>query len=380
VGQRVRISVPYLVNDKDRHGNWRVFVRRNGRKIRIRETKGTAEFLKAYREAVEKLSPAAPPKAGLARQPFPAFTLGWLGVKYFGSDEFQALNPKSQRNRRQVLESCFAETSISSDRRPMGFCPLALLTAQGVKQLRDLKKGLPGAANNRRKYLSSMFGWAIEQTPPLMKSNPARDVRRVKYATEGFHTWTPAEVAQFEAHHPIGTKARLALALLLYTGARRGDMVTLGKQHVRDGWLRFVPSKTAKQRKTLSEKPWLPVLARIVAQSPAGDLTFVVTEYGKPFTAAGFGGWFRERCDEAGLPHCSAHGLRKAGATLAAENGATVHELMAIFDWKTMAMAQKYIEQVNRKKLAGKAMGLLDSDRNENAKCPTENAATVPPK
>jgi hypothetical protein len=30
-----------------------------------------------------------------------------------------------------------------------------------VKRLRDLKKDLPGAANNRRKYLSAMFGWAV---------------------------------------------------------------------------------------------------------------------------------------------------------------------------------------------------------------------------
>jgi hypothetical protein len=82
-----------------------------------------------------------------------------------------------------------------------------------------------------------MFGWAIEQTPPLMKTNPARDVRRIKYETEGFHTWTPQEFEEFEARHPLGTKAHLALALLLYTGTRRGDMVTRGRQHVRDGWL-----------------------------------------------------------------------------------------------------------------------------------------------
>jgi integrase len=79
-------------------------------------------------------------------------------------------------------------------------------------------------------YLSSMFGWAIEQG--LMKANPARDVKRIKYETEGFHPWTEEELPQFESRHPLGTKAHLALALLLDTGTRRGDMVTLGKQHV----------------------------------------------------------------------------------------------------------------------------------------------------
>jgi integrase len=161
------------------------------------------------------------------------------------------------------------------------------------------------------------------------------DVERASYSTDGFHTWTVDEVRQFEERHPIGTKARLALALMLFTGARRGDVVTLGKQHVKDGFLRYIPRKTRHQRMTVSEKPVLPILADIIAKSPTGDLTFLVTKHCKPFTANGFGNWFRDRCDEAGLPQCSAHGLRKAGATIAAENGATDRQLMAMFDWTT---------------------------------------------
>jgi integrase len=52
-----------------------------------------------------------------------------------------------------------------------------------------------------------------------------------------------------------------------------------------------------------------------------------VTQYGRAFTVAGFGNRFRDRCHEAGLPHCTAHGLRKAGATIAAENGAIDRQL-----------------------------------------------------
>ena len=64
----------------------------------------------------------------------------------------------------------------------------------------------------------------------------------------GHHSWTPEEVARFELHHPIGSKARLAMALLLYTGQRRSDIVLFGKQHVRDGWLRFTQQKNRKRR------------------------------------------------------------------------------------------------------------------------------------
>jgi integrase len=269
------------------------------------------------------------------------------------------VDAKSQSTRRGILEACFQEPHKDDDPEPIGFCPLVHLAPRHVKRLRDLKKGLPGAANNRRKYLSAMFGWAVEQDPPLLKSNPARDVRRVKYVSSGFHTWTADEVQQFEERHPIGTKPRLALALLMFTGARRQDMVTLGKQHVRDGWLRFVPKKTLYKRNRISEKPWLPCLAEVVAASPCGDLTFLVTEYGKPFSDKGFGNWFRDRCDEAGLPHCTAHGLRKMGATRTAESGATTNQLMAIFDWDTPAQAKIYTDAADRKRMAGEAMPML---------------------
>jgi integrase len=157
-------------------------------------------------------------------------------------------------------------------------------------------------------------------------------------------------------------------------------MVTLGRQHVKGGWLRFIPRKTRYQRQRLSEKPLLPDLAQIIAASTTGDLTFLVTAYGKPFTAAGFGNWFRDRCNEAGLPHCTAHGLRKAGATLAAENGATVNQLMAIFDWDTPAQAKIYTDAADRKRMAGEAMWLLATDRTENEDCRTEGSDGVAPK
>jgi site-specific recombinase XerC len=102
----------------------------------------------------------------------------------------------------------------------MALCPLALLSSAHVKMLRDRKADKPDAANNRLKYLSSMFSWAVERDPPLLRSNPARDVKTKKYATEGFHSWTADEVQQFEEHHPIGSKPRLAFALMYYLGVR----------------------------------------------------------------------------------------------------------------------------------------------------------------
>jgi integrase len=353
----VRIDFPYLKEDTDRHGNVRIYVRRGGCKIRIREPKGSPGFARAYAEAVYALDHPGGARAGRGNEPAPAGTLGALAASYFASSRFKALDPKSQTTRWLVIEHCLREPRKPGSPSLMAACPLEYVTAAAVMMLMDRKADKPGAANNRKKYLSAMFGWAVRQGH--IKSNPARDAERASYATDGFHTWSVDEVQQFEARHPVGSKARLALALLLFTGSRRGDVVTFGRQHVKDGTLRFVPRKTRYKRMTPSEKPWLPMLAEIVEASPTGDLTFLVTEYGKPFTAAGFGGWFRDRCNEAGLPHCSAHGLRKAGAALAADGGATDRQLMAMFDWTTSSQANVYTAAANKKHLAREGSNIL---------------------
>ena len=85
-----------------------------------------------------------------------------------------------------------------------------------------------------------------------------------------------------------------------------------------------------------------------------------MNDLGRPFTDAGFGNKFRDWCDQTDLPHCSAHGLRKAGATVAANNGATAHQLMAIFGWDTLKEAEKYTTKADQQRLAQAAMHLLD--------------------
>src|SRR6516165_9858901 len=75
-----------------------------------------------------------------------------------------------------------------------------------------------------------MFRWARREGRIPLDSTAG--VIREKVKTTGYPTWSEAEIARFEAKHPIGSKARLAFALLLYTGQRRGDIVRLGRQHM----------------------------------------------------------------------------------------------------------------------------------------------------
>jgi integrase len=156
-----------------------------------------------------------------------------------------------------------------------------------VRLLRDRKKGKPGAASNRVKWLRAMFGWACEERSTWVKTNPAA-VKAADYERKTFHTWTREGFLQFETGHALGSKPRLAMSILAYTGMRRCDAVRLGPQHVKDGWITFTPQKI---KKTL-HLPLLDVLKNVLDVSPLGTKTYLETEYGVPFTAMGSAGGF----------------------------------------------------------------------------------------
>jgi integrase len=154
---------------------------------------------------------------------------------------------------------------------------------------------------------------------------------------------------KYEAHWPIGTKERVWLHLLLYTGLRRGDAVRLGRQHVRDG---VAVLRTEKSQSMVTVTiPILPILAAALAAGPCGELAFICGERGQPLTKESFGNLFRDACRAAGVDK-SAHGVRKIGATRAAENGATVSELEALFGWSGGGMASLYTRAVDRARLS----------------------------
>jgi integrase len=208
----------------------------------------------------------------------------------------------------------------------------------------------PGAANALRMALRVMMRHAIEIG--LRADDPTREVRAIRIRTGGHHSWTDDEIAQFERHHPIGSRARLALALLLYTGQRRGDVIRMGAQHIRNGALHIKQEKTGVELTI----PLHPALAAIIAAAPRHHLTFVTTRLGGPFQGSAFSRWFRNQCDNAGLPHCSAHGLRKAAARRLAEAGCTAHEIGAITGHASLTELVRYTRAVDQRRLAEAAM------------------------
>ena len=194
----------------------------------------------AASEIAEKQSAVTSPTAPAAEG-----TWRWLCIHYFRSLEFQQLDPDTQRARRRILESTCLEPWTQGSSKAFGSAPLTAMTSQALMVLRDRKAAKPEAARGRLKAMSRVFDWAMEAHVQGVTRNPARDVKYPKARAGGFHSWSPEEVARFEATHQVGTKARLAFALLMFTGQRKSDIVVFGPQHVSDGVLRFTQQKNA---------------------------------------------------------------------------------------------------------------------------------------
>jgi integrase len=353
------IRYRYVHEDRDRNGNVRrYFWRRPGRKVRMHDDPGTEAFARRYRELLDGPATATAPGADPLGRAEPD-TLRWLVERYVASPAFRRLDPESQRPRRLILEHCCREPIAPNRPERFGQFPLARIDTRALTVLRDRKSDLPGAANMRVKSLRALFRWAASDAARIMRHDPAKALGRLGAAGKATVAWSDADIAQFEARHPLGSRARLALAILIYTGMRRSDVVQFGRQHVRAGWISKPQYKGRNRHAQRIEIPMLAPLAEIIAASPTGDLAYLVTEYGQPFAIAGFGNWFRARCDEAGLAGRSAHGLRKAGATRAAEAGATAHQLMAMFGWRSLSEAELYTRAAERRRLAASGMALL---------------------
>jgi integrase len=291
-----------------------------------------------------------------------AGTVNALIVSYYTASSFKDLKA-TQANRCNILERF---------RNEFGDLPVKGLTRATLDRLMGARSNTPHAANNMVKVLRYLLDHAISQG--MIVINPAVGVRKYRSKSDGHHTWSEAEIAEFQKRHPLDTRAGLAMALMLYTGQRRSDAVKMGRQHMSqhrddDGVLMDYIAVKQEKTETPLDIPMHPELLAAVAALPMKNMTFLLTERGAPFSAAGFGNWFRERCDEAKLPHCSAHGLRKAAATRLANIGCTNEMIKAITGHRSDSALAPYTKAADQRRLATAAMKRLiaSSPREHNA-------------
>ncbi len=342
---------PFLHREITRHDKVVWFVRRgHGARIRLKADYDTKEFWAEYRDA---LSGSAPTRTRAAPK---TNTLAWAIDRYRRSSDWATLAPATRKQRENILK---AVETVSGDAK------LADISDDDIRDGREDRAATPHSANNFLKAMRGLFAWAVEYKH--VKVDPTKGVTMLKGRNDrfGFHTWTEDEVARFEARWPVGTRERLAFDILLYTGLRRGDAVRLGRQHIRGNVIVMRTEKTDEDVIV----PVLEPLARSIAAARVGDLTLIVTERGMPFVKESFGNWFGEVCRASGCPG-SAHGLRKAGATRAAENGATDKQLMAMYGWRDSKMATHYTRRADKLRLATEAAHLVAEGRSKNGQRP----------
>lgn len=335
---------PNVTVSPDRHGKLRARFRKTGFPPKLMKTlpdqegfeKELAEILGAPRESELRHAHGS---------------VNDLIARFYKSADFAAKGGDADKRRRRGLIESFRAICGEDMVADFNFQHIeALLIARSAKTVTPKGRIVGGevAAMALRKQLRRLFAYAVRLE--WLPSNPVEQADRVgKNKLAGFHPWNEGEIAQFKARHPLGTKARLALEIILWTGQRRGDARLFGPKHIIRGKINFRASKN-------SADLWLPVAgdlrAAIDAMPSVGLTTFLVTEYGEPFSAAGFGNWFADRCNEAGLPHCRAHGLRHAIGRRMAESEATQQGMKAVGGWKGDAEVATYSASANQEALA----------------------------
>jgi integrase len=327
----------YVLSFTDRHGHRRHYYRRGGQKlVPLPGELGSPEFNRAY----ELASGGQKPRTAKRIKPG---SFGALVAAYYASG-FCDLKPITQASYRIYIEPL---------RERFGDMP-AQMSGKDVRALIQ-EPPTPAAGNNVLGAIRRLVAFGMAQTPPMLTSDPTLGVKRRKVPkTGGFVAWTDNDVAIFSERHDLGSRARLAMALLLYTAQRRADVVRMGWQHVGAGRIAVCQGKTGERLRIRIH----PELQAILDATPRTQMTFLVTDYGKPFTPAGFGNWFGERCREAGL-RLNAHGLRKAAARRLVEAGCSVHEVMAITGHRTLSEVQRYTREVEQERMADAAVRRL---------------------
>jgi integrase len=343
---RVRPYVHHWIDNRHGKAKGRYFFRRRGfKQVPLPGLPGSPEFEQAFAAAMA----GGPLPSTVGTKRVRLGSIDALVIAYFNSPTFLALSSSTQSTYRGILEAFTREH---------GAKPLALLTRKHLEAMFARRMRTPAAANHWLRLVKTLMRFAVREQ--LRADDPARDIDYIKRKSAGFHTWTEDEIAVFEAHHPIGSKARLALALLLYTAQRRSDVVKMGRQHIRNGVVQVRQQKTG----TMLAIPVHPALQTILDATPSVHLTFLTTAYGKPFTAAGFGNWFRDRCDEAGLPkHCAAHGLRKAACRRLAEAGCSANVIASISGHTTLREVERYTKAADQERMARQGMAAIVAGR-----------------
>jgi integrase len=330
---------PYVHGFVDRHGKSRHYLRHPGFKpVSLLGLPWSPEFMAAHEAALATVAPEHEIGASRTRPG----TINALVVSYYKSSAWcDELEEETRKTRKRIIERF---------RQKHGDKRVALLRQDHVQNMLDeIEK--PSA---KRHWLKAIRGLLRSAVPSMRRDNPAEGIANIKLPkSRGHHTWTDDEIEQYRKHWPLGTQQRLVMEFALETMSRRGEVVRLGPQHVKNGRIRIKRTHGSRDVNILMS----PELQAACDAMPKEHLTYIVTAHDKPRSKYGLGNDFAKWATEAGLPpQCRLHGLKKGGMRRLAEDGATTHELMAMSGHKTLSEVQRYTDDADRQRLADQAV------------------------
>ena len=315
---------------------------------------GSKEFKDAYGKALNGVIGLDRVKEG---------TVNDLVARFYQSIQFVQTGKGWQNILRQVIEP-FRDKYGKADVTEFKAKDFDIIIAAKLDQtvIGGRKVGGSSAAYRLRETLIRLFAFAEAQE--MVAKNHARMSTPVKHKVKGYRTWTEADIRAYRARWPVGTMARLALELMLWTGMRRGNAHKIPAPV--GGRFKAVAVKSGKAM-DLIVTAQLQSAIEAMPESERGGDALIINHHGKPYTAAGFTNKMREWCNLAGLPECTAHGLRKALTTRAADLGLSQQELKALGQWDGDEEVRVYADKANRKKLAERAvMAVAEAERAGN--------------
>lgn len=343
-------KIKYVKRMRDRHGHWRHYYNRAGYpKTPLPGLPGSKEFMAAYKMAGGEEQTLRPGAGRVA-----AGTLAALLAEYYASATFHELLPQTRRNYRFMLER-FRNIRIPDTSLTCGDCQVKAFRRVHIDKILDGLKETPGTARNMLRRVRGLFAFAVKRE--YRDDNPVTGIDTpAPKSRDGFTPWSDADIAVFMAHWPEGSKPRLAMTILLRTAVRRSDAVILGRQHMVATDMGNELHFRSKKGNVWMEVPVDRELQAELDRLPSNQMQFLQTDYGKPFSEAGFTKWFRERAEIAGIYGRTPHGLRKAAARHMAESGSTPHEIGAVDGHQTLSEVERYTRSANRRTLAWAAV------------------------
>jgi len=331
-----KLRLKFVNEYTDHTGRTRRYFRRNGKQLGpLPGIVGSEEFMEAYRNYLTA-QPAPKPKSAL-----PADSLGAFIQEFYTSRMFTDLKPATRAAYRFALDPVINANGHRS--------AVAMTAEHAEKIISRIGDTKPGMGNLTRAAMRRVFKLAVKQ-----KRRPDNPFLGIESYTVGeHHTWTEAELLQYETCWRLGTRERLAYDLLLYTGQRVGDVAKMNRADMAEGLIHVVQQKTGAEL-------WVPVhphLVRSLAAYPVAGLTLIGDPAGRPIKRATLSKLIRDAVNKAGIPSfCVPHGLRKAAMRRLAEGGGTAKQIASISGHKTLKEVERYTKAADQKMLARDAM------------------------